>query len=223
MSQSIAVHCPACGREHRYTPPSYPCMCGTAVSPPLDPRGAVRPVTHRVWDEEWVPARCDGCGRVGIWPRPDLGCPCGTTLRLPVAEEPPAGCGPGARPAFHPVTIRTAKDAVTTAVLYLNWLGYDGVRRADQHPPAGIGLIAPGVMAQVDPTVHPASLRDVECLWLTAMTEAASCVYFTLAGYEERARTRAESLGMPLYVLDLTGTPQPVNTVAEQLTATGAP
>ncbi|MEV7286356.1 hypothetical protein AB0O01_17570 [Streptomyces sp. NPDC093252] len=222
MSQSIEVHCPACARAHHYTPPSYPCVCGTAVAPALDPRGTVRPVPHRVWDEEWVPARCGDCGRVGIWPRPDVGCPCGTTLRLPVAEEPSAGAGGGGRPAFRPVTIRTAKDAVTTVVRYLNWLGHDGVRRADHSPPAGIGLTAPGVLAQVDPTVRPASLRDVECLWLTALTASASGVYFSLAGYEDRARTRADELGVPLYVLDLTGTPQPVNAVAERWTETGA-
>ncbi|MFE4667920.1 hypothetical protein ACFRI7_27780 [Streptomyces sp. NPDC056716] len=168
MSESIPVRCPACGREHRYTPPSYPCVCGTAVAPPLDPRGTVRPVAHRAWDEEWVPARCTGCGLVGSRPRPELGCPCGTALRVQVATEPCAPSGDG-RPAFRPVTIRTAKDAVTTAVLYLDRLGHQGIRRADQRPPSGIALAAPG-----------------------------------------------------MYVLDLTGTPQPVNTTAERLTATGA-
>ncbi|WP_441350894.1 hypothetical protein [Streptomyces sp. Tue6028] len=138
-----------------------------------------------------------------------------------------AGCRPadpaGApRPAFQPVTIRTARDAVTAAALYLRWLGYRDIRRADQRPPSGIGLAARGILAQVDPTVHPASLRDVECLWLTAMTESAGCVYFSLAGYADEARARADSLGVPLFVLDLTGTPQPVNTLADELAVSGA-
>ncbi|KPI24683.1 hypothetical protein OV320_7888 [Actinobacteria bacterium OV320] len=74
-------------------------------------------------------------------------------------------------------------------------------------------------MAQVDPSVRPASLRDVECLWLTAMTESADCVYFSLAGYAEEARARADQLRVPLFVLDLTGTPQPVNAMADALDA----
>ncbi len=126
------------------------------------------------------------------------------------------------RPAFQPVTIRTARDAVTAAALYLRWLGYRDIRRADQRPPSGIGLAARGILAQVDPTVRPASVRDVECLWLTAMTESAGCVYFSLAGYADEARARADSLGIPLFVLDLTGTPQPVNTVADELAVSGA-
>ncbi|MDQ0584237.1 hypothetical protein QF030_006415 [Streptomyces rishiriensis] len=71
----------------------------------------------------------------------------------------------------------------------------------------------------MDPSVRPASLRDVECLWLTAMTASADCVYFSLAGYAEDARARADQLRVPLFVLDLTGTPQPVNAMADALDA----
>nr|WP_245238380.1 hypothetical protein [Streptomyces roseochromogenus] len=126
------------------------------------------------------------------------------------------------RPAFQPRTIRTARDAVTTAALYLRWLGYRDIRRADQRPPNGIGLAGHGVLAQVDPTVRPAAPRDVECLWLTAMTESADCVYFSLAGYTDDARSRADALCVPLFVLDLTGTPRPVNTPAGDLSTDGA-
>ncbi|MER7676707.1 hypothetical protein [Streptomyces sp. NPDC096934] len=138
------------------------------------------------------------------------------------SPKAPAAAAPAARPAFRPVTIRTARDAVTAAVLYLRWLGHHDIRRADQRPPSGIGLAARGVVAQVDPTVRPATLRDVECLWLTAMSESARCVYFSLAGYADDARSRADLLGVPLFVLDLTGTPQPVNAPAEEFVATGA-
>lgn len=126
---------------------------------------------------------------------------------------------PARRPAFQPVTIRTARDAVTAAALYLRWLGYRDIRRADQRPPSGIGLAARGILAQVVPTVRPVSLRDVECLWLTAMTESSDCVFFSLAGYADDARARADTLGVPLFVLDLTGTPQPVNSPADDLVA----
>ncbi|MFI5684415.1 hypothetical protein [Streptomyces sp. NPDC051636] len=227
MSESVPVRCPACRREHVYTAPSYPCACGAPVSPPLDRRAAPTAVAHRAWDEDWVTVRCLSCGRRDQWPHPELGCPCGTVLRLPVSGATPAARpGPAPRPArrppFQPVTIRTARDAVTAAALYLRWLGYRDIRRADQRPPSGIGLAARGLLAQVDPTVRPASLRDVECLWLTAMTETAGCVYFSLAGYADDARARADTLGVPLFVLDLTGTPQPVNAVADDLDATGA-
>ncbi|WP_105969992.1 hypothetical protein [Streptomyces geranii] len=240
MAESMPVRCPACLREHLYAAPSYPCACGVPVTPSLDERANATAVTHRVWDEQWVTVRCTACGRGDQWPHPELGCPCGTVLRIPVtgsALAPSSGGTaklPGvlraprphpadARPrrAFQPVTIRTARDAVTAAALYLRWLGYQDIRRADQRPPSGVGLAARGVLAQVDPTVSPASLRDIECLWLTAMTESSDCVYFSLAGYEDEARVGAENLGIPLFVLDLTGTPQPVNTPADDLDATG--
>lgn len=139
-----------------------------------------------------------------------------------IADKPVRRVPSPPRPVFRPVTIRSARDAVTAAAHYLRWLGYREVRRAEQGPPSGVGLAARGVLAQVDPTVHPASLRDVECLWLTAMSESAACVYFSLAGFAPEARERADGLGIPLFVLDLTGTPQPVNGPARELIATGA-
>ncbi|MGW3209649.1 hypothetical protein [Streptomyces sp. NPDC001135] len=160
-------------------------------------------------------------------PSPGSGIP-STGDRMPSADsgvpsparEPDA---PSRRPAFQPRAIRTARDAVTVAALYLRWLGYRDIRRADQRPPNGIGLAAHGLLAQVDPTVRPAAPRDVECLWLTAMTESAECVYFSLAGYTDDARARADSLGIPLFVLDLAGVPQPMNDPADILNTTGAP
>ncbi|WP_123968310.1 hypothetical protein [Streptomyces sp. TLI_185] len=229
MSESVSVRCPACRREHLYAAPSYPCTCGAPVAPQLDRHGTATAVTHRAWAEDWVTLQCGSCGRLDQWPRPELGCPCGTVLRIAVAgQTATAEVGTGAAPApprrrrpFQPVTIRTARDAVTAAAVYLRWLGCRDIRRADQRPPSGIGIAARGLLAQVDPTVRPASLRDVECLWLTAMTESAACVYFSLAGYATDARTRADTLGIPLFVLDLTGTPQPVNGLADELDATG--
>jgi hypothetical protein len=228
MSESVSVRCPACRREHVYTAPAYPCECGAPVAPPLDPAGTATPVTHRAWDDEWIGVRCTACDRAGEWPRPELGCPCGTVLLVPVArtataDEVAPSRAPATRRAFQPVTIRTARDVVTAAAVYLRWLGYRDIRRADQRPLSGVGIAAHGLLAQVDPTVRPASLRDVECLWLTALSESTACVYFSLSGYSPEARARADSLGVPLFVLDLTGTPQPVNSLADELDATGAP
>ncbi|MDW8476827.1 hypothetical protein PV332_13560 [Streptomyces scabiei] len=232
MDESMVVRCPDCGREHPYAAPAYPCACGTPVAPPLNRRAGATSVTHHTWDEDWISVRCGGCGRTGQWPHPELGCACGTVLRVPVAGTPaarkpgsasgPAGAPAGPRADFRPLTIRTARDAVTAVALYLRWLGYRDVRRADQRQPSGIGLAARGVLAQVDPSVRPACARDVECLWLTAMTESAGCAYFSLAGYTDDARDRADGLGVCLFVLDLTGTPQPVNGAATELVAPGA-
>ncbi|MET9833997.1 hypothetical protein ABZ078_32935 [Streptomyces sp. NPDC006385] len=225
MSESVSVRCPACRRGHLYTAPAHPCECGTPVAPALDPDGTATPVTHRAWEDEWIGVRCAACGRTTEWPRPELGCPCGTILCVPVARAATEGAqpkAPAARRPSQPLTIRTARDAVTAAAVYLRRLGYRGLRRADQRPTSGIGIAAHGLLAQVDPTVRPATPRDVECLWLTAMTESSACVYFSLAGYASDARARADALGVPLFVLDLTGTPQPVNSLADELDATGA-
>ncbi|MGW6269080.1 hypothetical protein [Streptomyces sp. NPDC055060] len=117
--------------------------------------------------------------------------------------------------------MRTARDAVTVAGLYLRWLGYEDVRDAVKRAPSGVRVSARGVIALIEPSVQPTSLRDVECVWLSAMSDAVSCVCFSLAGYEGSARARADSLAIPLFVIDLTGTPQPVNGAAEELIATG--
>ncbi|MEU9253429.1 hypothetical protein AB0D66_16450 [Streptomyces sp. NPDC048270] len=134
-------------------------------------------------------------------------------------RQPPQADTPVPRPAFRPVTIRTTRDAVATAALYLRWLGFQDVRQPDGRPipSAAVDLRAPGLVAQVDPTTAPAGLRAVECVWLNGLTASATSVYFSLAGYTEDARTRADDLGIPLFVMDLTGMPQPVNDPADEL------
>ncbi|MGW6025432.1 hypothetical protein [Streptomyces sp. NPDC055099] len=117
--------------------------------------------------------------------------------------------------------VRTARDAVTVAGLYLRWLGYAEIRGAVRRAPSGVRVSARGVIALVEPSVQPTSLRDVECLWLSAMADSVACVCFSLAGYEERARVRADALSVPLFVIDLAGTPQPVNSAAAELIASG--
>ncbi|MDH6223911.1 MULTISPECIES: hypothetical protein [Streptomyces] len=217
MSEKVPVRCPACRREHVYRVPAFPCACGTPVAPALDVSGEPAQLTRRVWQESWVTVPCPRCCLRTQWPWPELGCPCGVVLRLPVLSAEGA-TGPSAgRPAFQPVTIRTPLDAVTAAALYLRWLGYPDVRRADQRPPSGIGLAARGLVAHVDPGTGPSSTREVECLWLTAMTESARGVHFSLAGYDRPALERAGQLEIPLFLLDRTGTPQAVNDAADAL------
>ncbi|MGP9017782.1 hypothetical protein ACT1U9_05150 [Streptomyces sp. BR1] len=226
------MRCPACRREHRYTPTSYPCPCGAPLAPPLARGGSPEPITHRTWNEDWVLVRCAACGREDQWPQPELGCSCGTVLRIPVrpVTAPPVPLpvhipvpptAPAPRTAFRPVTIRTARDAVTAAALYLKWLGFRDVLQSEARPASGIDLRGPGLVAQVDPTTRPASLRAVECLWLNGLSNSSTSVYFSLAGYTKDARTRGDELRIPLFVMDLTGTPQPVNDAADELIVTG--
>ncbi|MCX3063554.1 hypothetical protein [Streptomyces beihaiensis] len=233
MADPVRVRCQTCHREHLYTARALPCACGAPVAPPLVRDAPAEPVTDRTWADDWVTLRCPVCGRRDRWPRPELDCACGTVLRVPVhgdlAPTPPASPAPShiplprtaaaVRPAFRTVAIRTARDVVTVAAMYLRWLGYRDVRRADRHPRSGVGLAARGIVAQVEPSVRPAGVREVECLWLRAMTESAGCAYFSLAGYEDEARVRADALGVALFVLDLAGEPQPVNSPADELIA----
>ncbi|MFJ2648204.1 hypothetical protein ACIO1C_15895 [Streptomyces sp. NPDC087420] len=234
MAESVPVRCPACSRSHAFVPTVYPCACGAPVEPPLLRGAPAEPVTHRTWTDEWVRVRCTACGRQDHWPRPELGCPCGSVLRIPVrevggaaaratgpAKPPPAGAAAAPRPTFRPLTIRTARDVVTGAALYLRWLGFQGVVQAAEQPASGIDLRGPDVLAQVDPTTSPASLRAVECLWLNGLNASVVGVFFSLAGYTNDARARADTLGVPLFVMDLTGTPQPVNDPADELVTTG--
>ncbi|MGO4758332.1 hypothetical protein AB4212_58665, partial [Streptomyces sp. 2MCAF27] len=121
------------------------------------------------------------------------------------------------------VTIRTARDAVTAAAQYLKWLGFGGVRRPEGQDGSGVDLRGPGVVAQVDPTTRPTALRDIECLWLNGLNESAVGVFFSLAGYARDARARADALQLPLFIMDLTGTPQPINDPADTLIRVGPP
>nr|WSW65971.1 hypothetical protein OG461_07100 [Streptomyces sp. NBC_00995] len=239
--ESVPVRCPACRRDHAYTTPAYPCPCGSPTAPPLLRGAPVTPITHRTWNDDWVTVRCRGCGRHDQWPQPELCCPCGAVLRIPVRPVVTPGRGgrpssraagpshiplprtaPAPRPPFRPLTIRTARDAVGAAALYLKWLGYREVVQPAGHPASRIDLRAAGLIAQVDSATRPTALRDVECLWLNALSASVSSVFFSLAGYAPDARERADGLGIPLFVMDLTGTPQPVNGPADELLGSGA-
>ncbi|GAP49637.1 uncharacterized protein SAZU_4500 [Streptomyces azureus] len=244
----VTVRCASCGRRGELPRPEVGCPCGVVLRVPVvegrevagrsgstgqgtAADGGLRPDRDITVDTDAEAAGRDGAPGASAETGPrDAAAAVEGAAASAEAEGAPASADAGssadstdaaARPPFRSVTIRTVLDAVTAAALYLRWLGYRRVRRADQRPPSGIGLAARGVVALVDPAVRPATLRDVECLWLTAMTESADCLYFSLAGYADDARARADALGIPLFVLDVTGTPRPVNAPADALDATG--
>ncbi|MFJ9418926.1 hypothetical protein ACIRPT_32925 [Streptomyces sp. NPDC101227] len=248
MADSVPVRCPTCRRENAFTPPTFPCACGAPLTMPVLRGGVPVEILHRTWQASWVEVRCEVCGRQDEWPAPEAGCACGTVVRVPVAPAPapappvipePGAFGPpgapavrpaGApgprpavlRPAFRPVTIRTARDCVTAAAQYLKWLGFADVGRTQERSAAGVDLRGTGVVAQVDPTTRSTKLREIECVWLNGLNDSAIAVFFSLAGYARDARARADELHLPLFVMDLTGTPQPVNDPADELIKYGA-
>ncbi|MEU6017136.1 hypothetical protein ABZ826_24705 [Streptomyces sp. NPDC047515] len=240
--ESVPVRCPACRRDHTYSPQVFPCPCGAPTSPPVLRGAPVAPITHRTWIDDWVTVRCRTCGRHDQWPQPELCCPCGTVLRIPVrpaaegdgaapadrsrpdrpAHIPLPRTAPPPRPAFRPLPIRTAHDAIESAARYLEWLGYEDVLRPTGRSPVRIDLRATGLIVQVGTSPLPTTLRDIECLWLHALTASVTSVFFSLAGYAQDAEAGADGLGMPLFVLDPAGTPRPVNSPADELNSTGA-
>ncbi|MFE6837105.1 hypothetical protein ACFVFI_20010 [Streptomyces sp. NPDC057705] len=249
----VAVRCTACGRESEWPQPELGCgSCGTVVRLPVHPLERLDSGDGAGVGDGPGPGqaaggvRSDSAGtgrdaghggpdrRSGARPDPRDAGPGSDPHGKGSADRPADGQPPHAplppptpalpRPAFRPVTIRTARDAVATAALYLRWLGFQDVRQPDARPipSAAVDLRAPGLVAQVDPTTAPAGLRAVECVWLNGLTASATSVYFALAGYTEDARTRADDLGIPLFVMDLTGMPQPVNDPADELVGSGA-
>ncbi|WP_329062144.1 hypothetical protein [Streptomyces sp. NBC_01429] len=215
----VTVRCAACGRDGDWPRPELGCPCGTALRIPVEGAGT-EPTPPAAQGREWQRERDPEPARAAPGAERPAHIPLPRTPRTP-------------RPTFRPMTIRTSQDVVTAAALYLRWLGFKSVVRAgappspDGPPPpgapgdAGVDLHGPDVVAQVDPTTSPASLRAVECLWLNGLSASTASVYFALAGYAEDARSRADALGLPLFVLDLTGTPQPVNGPADELVSAG--
>ncbi|MEV0040788.1 hypothetical protein [Streptomyces sp. NPDC050804] len=210
------------------TPQGTPTAPVTPVAPwatavPGDPGTPAAPATPAV---PAVPAVPEVGPPPGASPGPP---PPGPPPRAPSAGSPPRLPLPrtaaSPRPSFRPLTIRTAHDAVTAAALYLRWLGFQSVDRAGEGTegaPYVIDLRGPDVVAQVEPTTRPVNPRSVECLWLNGLQASAPGVFFSLAGYADDALARAEDLGIPLFVMDLTGTPRPVNGPADALVSTGA-
>ncbi|MET8682777.1 hypothetical protein ABZV77_01005 [Streptomyces sp. NPDC004732] len=225
----VTACCGACGREGHWPQPELDCACGAVLRVPV--AGTVEEAGKA--GKAATGAGVEAGESAAEHPADE---------ELPGGENAPPGSpkappglpshiplprtAPRPRPAFRPVTIRDARDAVTVAALYLRWLGYLNTRSAARRPPSGSRIVARGMLAQVEPALRPTTLRDVECLWLTAMTEAGdtpvTCAFFSLAGYTPGARTRADTLGVPLFTMDATGTPQPVNSAADELVAAGA-
>lgn len=231
----ITVRCWSCGRQGQWPQPELDCDCGCVLRVPVLAalRATGRPggtgvtgapkVSGAPETREAGPPRGSGEAPEA---RPPQGSGEAPGPSLTPAHIPLPRTAPRPRPVFRPVPIRDARDAVAVTALYLRWLGYLDTRSAPRALPSAVRITARGMLAQVDPALRHTTPRDIECLWLTAMTGAAetppACAFFSLAGYTATARALADTLAVPLFTLDLTGTPQPVNSAADELVATGA-
>ncbi|MFE3824471.1 hypothetical protein [Streptomyces sp. NPDC059092] len=208
----VTVRCDECGSVCEQPRPELGCPCGAVLRIPVRSTLVEEPA-----EQAWRDGHFERRDRAE---RPEPPAPDGVPGRPAHIPLPRTAASP--RPVFRPLTIRTSHDAVTAAGLYLRWLGFKSVVQADERPASGIDLRGPDVIAQVDPTMSPASVRSVECLWLNGLNASAVSVYFSLAGYADDARARADDLGLPLFVMDLTGSPKPVNGPADELVSAGA-
>lgn len=239
----VTVRCLECGRQDQWPQPELGCPCGMVLRIPVRPVSAPVPTrrgsssasstssstssTSSAPSTQFSPfQRSPEPSEPSEYPESPQGphsppaAPSASVRRPAHIPLPRTATAP--RPSFHPITIRTARDAVTAAALYLKWLGFRNIVQPEVRPSSGIDLRGSGLVAQVDPTTRPAALRDVECLWLNGLTASATSVFFSLAGYADDARARADALGIPLFVMDLTGSPQPVNGPADELISIGA-
>ncbi|WP_328405466.1 hypothetical protein OHS70_06785 [Streptomyces sp. NBC_00390] len=210
----VAVRCPECDRRDEWPQPELGCPCGTVLRIAVHPDRASAPEPASMTEIASGTMPASG-------PEPAEASGQRDPADGPVHTPLPRTAVAARRPTFRPVTIRTTRDAVTAAALYLKWLGFRDVVQPDVRPLSGIDLHGPGLVAQVDPSTRPATLRDIECLWLNGLSASAESVFFSLAGYADDARARADILCVPLFVLDLTGCPQPVNGPADDLISAG--
>jgi hypothetical protein len=236
----VAVSCPACGVSKEWPQPEIGCGCGTLLRLPVAPQskpqarpqagppsipeaeppsipgtepGAEPPSQPRsAKPQKSVPPAADAAPARPV--RPPRVPPRRGSSR-PAPAKPRRRTGP--RPPFRPVTIRTAQDARTAAAEYLRWLGFLEVRVTEKRPSSGVDVRGAGIIAHVDPTTAPTTLREVETLWLNGLNDEVSTACFSLAGYSREARARADALCVPLFVLDLTGMPQAVNDAGDEL------
>ncbi|MFC1434927.1 hypothetical protein ACEZDB_30225 [Streptacidiphilus sp. N1-3] len=208
----LSMRCPSCGRSEQWPQPEFTCDCGAQVRLPVDTGRRAVPVVPAVPAVQ--PPRGAPPARPASAGRPPLPTP---------APAPRARAVPP-RPPFVPHPVRTSDDAILAAARYLEWLGFGELEVSDSQDREGVCLLGSTVVAQVDTWTEPADLRAVECLWLNTLhADELQPVMFTLAGYNQESRNRADQLLVALFELDLAGVPQPVNSAARELLRTGSP
>ena len=217
----LNMRCPSCGQSDQWPQPEFTCPCGAQVRLPVDTHRAPVPVLPAVQPPA-QPQPADRQSRSAPPTRPaSSGRP---PAPQPSVPQPPvrAHAVPPRTP-FVPHPVRTSDDAILAAARYLEWLGFGELEVSDSQDREGVCLLGTTVVAQVDTWTEPADLRAVECLWLNTLhADELQPIMFTLAGYNQESRNRADQLLVALFELDLAGVPQPVNSAARELLRTGA-
>ncbi|WP_327267822.1 hypothetical protein OG233_04780 [Streptomyces sp. NBC_01218] len=224
----VVARCFACGRDDHWPQPELGCPCGTVLRVPVvRTESPAAPGTEPETGSGTRPG--DG---IDAPPVVDPGTGPGTEAGSAAGPEPeaapsarvplPRAAARSPRPPFRPLPIHTARDAVTVAGLYLGWLGFQGIVQPPERPASRVDLRAEGALAQVETSTLATGVREIECLWLNALSESVTGVFFSLSGYEDAATRRADLVSMPLFAIDSTGTPQPANRAAEELLRAGA-
>jgi hypothetical protein len=213
----LSMRCPSCGRSEQWPQPEFTCACGAQVRLPVDTDRQpvpVLPAVHQPQPRTSPPSRPAAAGRPPLPP----------SAPQPVPQSPVRGRVAPPRPPFVPHPVRTSDDAILAAARFLEWLGFGELEVSDSQDREGVCLLGTTVVAQVDPWTEPADLRAVECLWLNTLhADELQPVMFTLAGYNQESRNRADQLLVALFELDLAGVPQAVNSTARELLRTGGP
>lgn len=209
----LSMRCPSCGRSEQWPQPEFTCSCGATVRLPVDTDRRPVPI---------APPKPPTVQRPAVQ-HPSGQQPSGRQPVQPPTVQPPVVRRPApSRPPFVPHPVRTSDDAILAAARYLEWLGFGTLEVSDSQDREGVCLLGTTVVAQVDTWTEPADLRAVECLWLNTLhADELQPVMFTLAGYNQESRNRADQLLVALFELDLEGVPQPVNSAARELLRTG--
>ena len=207
----LSMRCPSCGRSEQWPQPEFTCGCGALVRLPVDSTRSPVPVLPAVQPQQ--PPRGAPPARPATPGRPP---------QAPVPQPPTRARAVPPRTPFIPHPVRTSDDAILAAARYLEWLGFGELEVSDSQDREGVCLLGATIVAQVDTWTEPADLRAVECLWLNTLhADELQPVMFTLAGYNQESRNRADQLLVALFELDLAGVPQPVNSAARELLRTG--
>ncbi|QMU76013.1 hypothetical protein GXW83_09965 [Streptacidiphilus sp. PB12-B1b] len=210
----LSMRCPSCGRSEEWPQPEFTCGCGVTVRLPVDTARRAVPVTPAA--PAAVPPNRPAPARPAQAAHPVQ--PVRPVQPVQARPQQPAG-----RPPFVPHPVRTPDDAVIAAGRFLEWLGHGSLEVSDSQDREGVCLLGPRIVAQVDTWTEPVDLRAVECLWLNTLhADELQPVMFTLAGYSQESRNRADQLLVALFDLDPSGSPQPVNSAAREFLRTGA-
>lgn len=116
-----------------------------------------------------------------------------------------------------PRLIRTPRDAEEVACDWLRHWGHGDAVVTPVGADGGIDVYASDVVAQVKAEAKPTGRPVMQALGGVANAEGKAGVFFSLGGYTPEAIAWANRADIALFTFDLTGTPEALNRVAEEI------